>query len=124
MSALVDEVARERAHGVGSEAAAVGLLGQEQVDPGLAVLRVVHLLVLDEADELAVVLDRESHRLVAAVCLPLEVVAVGRAPPARDSRLGLDLGHALDVVRPQRPEDDELTAQRRHIERTGHGEQA
>ncbi len=69
-------------------------------------------------------LDRQSHRLVAALRFSQEVVEVRRAPPARDGGLGLDRGHALDVFHAQRPEDDEVTVQRRHVDRPGHSAQA
>ena len=80
-SALLDQVAGEHADGLRPETLAQMLRSEEEVQAGMAVAGIVLLVEPDGAGELAVDLDGE---VVAPVLeeLPLETVAVHRAPPA------------------------------------------
>src|ERR687893_1762959 len=76
-------------------------------------IRLVLLVVLDQTHELALPLDRKRLLVVASVGLPTQIRLVRRSPPAGDAGLGLDLGHPLDVVRPERAKYHILAAQER-----------
>jgi hypothetical protein len=100
VAALLDQVPRERPYRVGSEALSLMAVREEEVDPGVAEVRLVLLHELDEPHDLdlALGLDRERFLVAAAACQPAQVHFIGGAPPTSDARLGLDLGHPLDVV--------------------------
>ena len=91
----LEQVPRERADSVRAEAAVLERRGEEDVDAGVAVLRVVLLPVLDATRDLALDLDHERRR----------VVELGvRSPPARDLGLAEDLEQPRLVRRRDRPE--------------------
>ena len=60
VAAAVDELDGEGPDGIRTEPAALGVGAQEEVDPGVAEVRLVLLDGLDVADDLAVVLDDEG----------------------------------------------------------------
>ena len=100
VAALVDEVVRHRPDGVGAQPLPLHLLRQEEVDARTPVHRILLLVVLDQADHLAVELDRERHD---------SFVEAARLAPARDHRrLSLDLLHARQIRVVERPQDDAL----------------
>ena len=95
VTACLEQVPRKRADRVGAEAAVLECRGEEDVDAGVAVLRLVLLPVLDAARDLALDLDHERRR----------VVELGlRSPPARDLGLAEDLEQPRLVRRGDRPE--------------------
>src|SRR5919109_3568487 len=106
VASIVDQVARHRADCVGAEALAMDVLGEEEVDAGVLVHRVVLLVVLGEAHDLAVDLDGEGRALVGAGGLRAELVLVRRAPPGGDCGLRLDRRDGQNVVGGQRAQPD------------------
>jgi hypothetical protein len=74
--------------------------------PACRKFRLVLLVVLDQAHELALALDRERLLVGAAFGLAAQLRLVGSSPPAQDAGLGLDLGHPLDVLELQRSQHD------------------
>ena len=108
----VEQVPRERPDRVRSEAVALVFLGEEEVDPGMAVPGLVLLGVLDAAGDGAIDLDREAHAL-PVVFEPLidRRVGVRGVPPARDARFGEDLAKPLAVVWSETAEANLLTDQ-------------
>src|SRR5918992_1541734 len=121
MSPLVDKVARERSHRVGSQPLPLGALGEKNINSRVAKIGLVLLVVLDQAHELAFPLYRKRLLVVATLGLPTQLRLVRRPPPAGNARLGLDLGHPLDVVCPERAKHDIPAAQeRRAVDRAAH----
>jgi hypothetical protein len=121
MSSLIDQVAGERSHRVGSKPVPLGLLGNEDVNPRVAKIGLVLLVVLDQTHEFALPFYRKRLIVVAPVGLATQLRLVRRSPPAGDAGLGLDLGHPLDIVHPERAQHHVPTAQeRRAVDRTAH----
>jgi hypothetical protein len=105
MSSLIDQVAGERSHRVGSKPVPLGPLGNEDVSPRVAKIGLVLLVVLDQTHEFVLPFYRKLRR----------------SAPAGDAGLGLDLGHPLDIVHPERAQHHVPTAQeRRAVDRTAH----
>jgi 23S rRNA (cytidine1920-2'-O)/16S rRNA (cytidine1409-2'-O)-methyltransferase len=69
---------------------------------------------LREADNLAVVLDREPGRVVAALCLVEQMLPRDLAPPAGDLGLAADRREPLDVAGLERPQAHTFTVQLGH----------
>jgi len=114
MAALLDEPARQCSDRVAAESAAVQLRGEEEVDSRVAVLGIRVLVDLPEADELAVVLDRERLDVVASFRLGDQLFDRDVGPPARDLGVRADLRKVWRVLAPKRAQPDELSLQRRH----------
>jgi hypothetical protein len=114
MAADVEEVARHQPDCLGAEAATLAALREEEVDAGVAVLRVGLLTDLDAAGRLAVDLDREQQAPAGARQLRAQVVGRVRDPePARDRRLGEDPEKRLDVVVARGTDDEPAPPERR-----------
>src|SRR5215207_5979592 len=113
MSPLVNQVARERSHRVGSQSAPLGAPGEEDVNSCVTKIGLVLLVVLDQSHKFAFPLDRKPLRLIAPFGLPTQLRLVRRPPPARDAGFGLDLGYPLDIFSPERSKHDVLAAQER-----------
>jgi 23S rRNA (cytidine1920-2'-O)/16S rRNA (cytidine1409-2'-O)-methyltransferase len=111
---LVDQPARERAHGVAAEPLAVQGRGQEEVDVRVLELVLARLGELRQANHLALVLDREAGCVIPAFGLVEQVLARDLAPPASDLPLGADLRQSLDVVHCKRPQAHPFTLEVGH----------
>ncbi len=114
VTALADQPARERAHGVAAETATVEGRREEQVDVRVLVLVLARFGKLRQADDFALVLDREGGCVVTAFGLVEQVLPRDLAPPARDLGLGADLRQAVDVTRCERPQAHPFTLQLGH----------
>src|SRR5436305_6620430 len=114
VTALADQPARERAHGVAAETATVEGRREEQVDVRVPVLVLARFGKLRQADDFPLVLDREGGCVVAAFGLVEQVLPGDLAPPARDLGLGADLRQAVDVTRCERPQAHPFTLQLGH----------
>ena len=109
---VVDQVARHRAHRVGTEAATVKRCAEEQIDAGGAEFLVSLLVVLDHPGHLAVDDDREDGDTLVLAARLLEHVLVRQpAPPALDLGIGSELDDPVDVALVERPQDDAISAQ-------------
>ena len=106
MSPLINQVARERSHHVGSQSTSLGSLGEEDINSCVAEVGFALLVVLDQSHALAFPLDRKRLRLVAPFGVPTQLRLVRRAPPARDAGFGLDLGYPLEDFSPERSKHD------------------
>ena len=106
MSPLINQVARERSHHVGSQSTSLGSLGEEDINSCVAEVGFALLVVLDQSHALAFPLDRKRLRLVAPFGVPTQLRLVRRAPPARDAGFGLDLGYPLEDLSPERSKHD------------------
>jgi 23S rRNA (cytidine1920-2'-O)/16S rRNA (cytidine1409-2'-O)-methyltransferase len=114
VAALVDQPARERAHGIAAEPAAVQGRGQEEVDVGVLELVLARLGELRQPDHVTLVLDRKSGRVVSSLGLVEQVLAGDLAPPSRDLGLGADLGEPVDVTGFERPQAHAFALQYGH----------
>ena len=114
VTALADQPARERAHGVAAETATVEGRREEQVDVRVLVLVLARFGKLRQADDFPLVLDREGGCVVATFGLVEQVLPGDLAPPARDLGLGADLRQAVDVTRCERPQAHPFTLQLGH----------
>jgi len=121
MFPLVDQVVRERSHRVGAQPVPLGPLGQEDVNPCVAKIGLVLLVVLDQTHQLTLPYYRKRLLVVASAGLPTQLRLVRRPPPAGDTGLVLDLGHPLDVVRAERAKHDiSATQERRAVDWAAH----
>ena len=112
MAAISNQVARHRPHGVGAEPEAVVRRTEEEVDRRVAELLVVLLEVLDHPRDLVVDDDREDDCAVDLAPRLVEHVLVREpAPPARDVRVGAELGAPGRGRRCPRPQDDTISPQ-------------
>jgi hypothetical protein len=96
--------------GVRAHTPALEPRGEQDVDVGAPVIGVGLLPELDQADDLALVLDREQLEVVGVV-RPLGRL---RVPPALDLGLGADRPQRLAVVRRDRPQAHPLTVEPCH----------
>ena len=112
VAAVLEEVTRDGTQHVGAQALPHAGDVQRYVDAGVLVVRVALLGVHDEADELAVELDRERGGLVGVTegvgAQALHVVA---GPPLGDAGLQQDLEQAREVGLSELAEGDALAVE-------------
>jgi hypothetical protein len=111
VAALVDEVACHRPERVGAEAAALVRRAEEEVDSRVPELGVELLVVLDEADRLTLVEDREGRGVVPSLGLLDQLGLADVRPPAGHLGVGDELREPGSVLDPKRPEHDPFAAQ-------------
>ena len=114
MAALADQVPRERANGVGSDAATVQVLGEEEIDSRVTIHRILFLVVLGETHDRAVDLDRERTHSFLSVRLPVQLRFVGCAPAPGDRGLGLDRRERRHIAGGHWAQQHAFTSQLRH----------
>ena len=109
---MVDQVARHRSNGVGTEAPALEADREEDVDPSVPEVGLVLLVVLDQPSRLALDEDREEGLVgLLAASFPAQILGRLLAPPADHLRLGRDLGEAGHVCLGEAAQHDTLSAQ-------------
>jgi hypothetical protein len=114
VAAITDEVERQGSHRVSAQALSVDLLGEKEVDARVPVHRIVLFVVLDQAHEIAVLLDHEGGGFIASSRLPAQLRLVGRTPPAGEAGFRLDLGHRSHVSGSQGPQQNSFPWQLGH----------